>query len=48
MDYRAFYIEELDKMGIVTRTNPASIKVVELEAEVRKLKRLLADKEETA
>jgi hypothetical protein len=48
MDYRAFYIEELDKMGIVTRTNPASIKVVELEAEVRKLKRLLAEKEETA
>jgi hypothetical protein len=48
MDYRAFYIEELDKMGIVTRTNPASVKVVELEAEVKRLERLLAEKGGTA
>jgi hypothetical protein len=47
-DYRAFYLEELDKAGIVIRTHASSETVALLQAEVKRLERLLAKKGVTA
>lgn len=44
-DYRAFYLEELDKVGITLRESASSQTVATLQDEVRRLKNLLAEKE---
>lgn len=47
-DYRAFYLDELDKAGIAIRTHASSETVVILQAEVKRLERLLAERGVTA
>jgi hypothetical protein len=47
-DYRAFYLDELDKAGIVIRSQASSETVTSLQAEVKRLERLLAERGVTA
>lgn len=45
-DYRALYLEELDKAGIVIRSGASSETVASLQAEVKRLEALLAERRE--
>ncbi len=47
-DYRAFYLEELEKAGIVIRSSASSQTVALLRDEVKRLEALLAEKGVTA
>lgn len=47
-DYRAFYLEELEKAGIVIRSSASSETVAVLKNEVRRLEALLAERGVTA